>query len=106
MAKLKFKSKLNRCDSGQALRRSVAGQATVEYIMILSVVVALFAVLAMFMKSVGIENKFLKGVRENFARTYQYGHPKAKGFDDGGPEMHPRVNAQGNFRIFINPRRI
>jgi hypothetical protein len=48
--------------------------------------------------------KLMLPVSGEFARIYQYGHPKAKGFEDGSPEWHPRwVGAQGdtNFRIFI-----
>lgn len=44
-----------------------------------------------------------KPIKTDFARAYQYGHPKARGWDEGGePDYHPRATVPDgrNFRIF------
>jgi hypothetical protein len=40
----------------------------------------------------------------SYANVYKYGHPRAKGFDEGTPENHPRAVTDGRVRLFINPR--
>ncbi|MGZ3697258.1 MAG: Flp family type IVb pilin [Bdellovibrionota bacterium] len=83
--------------------RSESGQTTVEYILMLSIVVSLFVVLLQGLNKIGMMGLLMKPLKTDFALTYKNGHPKAKGFDDGGPENHPRIVSGGNFRIFINP---
>jgi hypothetical protein len=81
------------------------GQAITEYILMLSIIGILFATVMMGLGDRRILESLARPVTEEFARTYQYGHPKAKGFDDGGPEFHPRARSGRNsFRIFINSR--
>lgn len=93
-----------------SLLRSQSGQATLEYILILSIVV--LGVITVFrgLERLDLQSKLRKPIAGEFARAYRYGHPRAKGYEDGneynsgGPEMHPRVSAEGNFRVFFNPR--
>lgn len=83
--------------------RNEEGQTVVEYILLLSIVVALFATASAGLRKMGLTKMLLNPLQQQFAKTYQYGHPKAKGLDDGGPEYHPRLVQGGNnnFRIFV-----
>lgn len=77
------------------------GQAITEYILLLSVVVFAFMAVARGVGRLDLQNKLVKMMSGSFAAAYQYGHPKVKGPDNGGPSMHPRVVTNGNFRIFL-----
>lgn len=87
------------------MARDQSGQGTVEYIVLLAVIVSFYLVIAQGFGKIGFSKKLLAPLNQDFARAYQYGHPKAKGYDDGGPAFHPRIEGGGenNFRIFINP---
>lgn len=84
--------------------KNQSGQAAFEYVLVLAVLVGAFLFVARSVTEIGASEKILTPVREDYRRAYQYGHPKAKGFDeDEGPYLHPRVvDQQNNFRIFIN----
>lgn len=77
------------------------GQAVTEYILLLAVVVGFFALIVRWVNTSGLALKLASVATGSFKASYRYGHPKAKGFDDGGPENHPRAGT--NFRIFLNP---
>lgn len=83
--------------------KSEAGQATLEYILLIAVIVMAFLLVANGISKMGIASQLSKPLQQDYARSYQYGHPKAKGFEDGGPEYHPRAVVDGKTRIFINP---
>lgn len=85
-------------DSGES------GQATLEYVLLIAVVVGFFAIATSQLERLGVGAKILKPLNTDFANAYKYGHPKARGYDEGEPEMHPRIETRGNFRIFINPQ--
>jgi hypothetical protein len=83
------------------------GQAVTEYILMMASIVSLYLLLTAGLVRIGLAKKLMRPLTEQFAATYQYGHPKAKGYDNGGPEFHPRAvssSGQNNFRIFFNPR--
>jgi hypothetical protein len=82
-----------------------AGQGTLEYILLLTIVAIGFAFIMSRISSMDLAAKLAGPINGAFASTYRYGHPKAKGWDDGGPAFHPRATEKGNsnFRIFINP---
>lgn len=80
------------------------GQAITEYLLLLALVASLFLMVTRALDSLGLAEKLVRPVKENYARAYQYGNPKTKGFEDGGPEMHPRAVGGNNFRMFINRR--
>ncbi len=92
-----------RSEAGQAKLRTESGQAIVEYILLLAVIVMVFLAIGRGLGKIGVVGQLSKPLQQDFARTYQYGHPKAKGFDDGGPEYHPRAVVGGKTRVFINP---
>ena len=84
-----------------------SGQALTEYIILLAILVSLFSsMMALLSKSTGFAN-LKKTFTEQYVRAYRYGHPEARGQDDGGPVNIPQVsskeNQEQNFRIFINP---
>lgn len=90
----------------QNLLRDRSGQAMTEYVVLLAVLVSVFVGVHQLLKQSGFGAKLLDPVREDFAATYQYGHPQARfnGQDFDGAKLHPRITSPGNFRIFINPR--
>ena len=78
--------------------------------MLLAIVVMIFTAI---MKKLGDSDAFTKLKRpftEDFKYSYRYGHPKARGQEDGGPVNIPQyqgnpaaASGDHNFRIFINP---
>ena len=86
-------------------RSNESGQALTEYVLLLALVVGFFITISKGLALIHASDMILRPVKEEYARSYRYGHPKAKGFDDGGPEFHPRAEtgSKNNFRIFINP---
>ena len=88
--------------------RDESGQAITEYILLLSVLVSIFVGVAAALRGKNLGAMVTKPIQQDFKYAYQYGHPKARGYDDGGPTKHPRaVDPTGsdtsNFRIFLNP---
>jgi hypothetical protein len=83
------------------------GQTGLEWLLLIFVIVGGFVTVTAGMDRYQLASKIARPINTTFKRTYQYGHPKAKGYDDGGPEFHPRATDRGNnnFRIFINPGR-
>ena len=80
-----------------------------EYVLLLAVVVSVFtAAMKLFGKKNIIAN-LQKPFTNQFKYTYRYGHPDARGQEDGGPKNIPQYQAPSgstddhNFRIFINP---
>ena len=86
-------------------RKNESGQAIIEYVLLLAIIATAFLVASRGLGKLGIADKLTRPVKQDFAAAYRYGHPKAKGSDEGGFELHPRAIAGGgnNFRIFINP---
>lgn len=80
-----------------------SGQATLEYVLLLTIVVSFFMIVSQGLERLGLADKLLKPITQDFAYAYKYGHPDARGYDEGDPKMHPRIDTKGNFRIFINP---
>jgi hypothetical protein len=86
------------------LRKNQDGQAVVEYILLLATIVAIYATIISWASSFGLMQKMITPISKDFAKTYQFGDPKADGFD-GEPKRHPRIyGCEGCFRLFINPR--
>jgi hypothetical protein len=81
-----------------------SGQAVTEYILVLVVLVAAYMSLMAMISKLDLGAKLMSPIVDSFSRVYKYGHPKAKGFDEGTPENHPRAVLQGKVRLFINPR--
>ena len=88
------------------LRIDNRGQAVTEYILLLAAVVSFFLVIGSGLRRLNVAKALTRPLTEDFRYAYQYGHPKARGYEDeGGPKMHPRAvgGDPSNFRIFINP---
>lgn len=87
------------------LIRDESGQTAMEYLMVVIVIVSVFSVMVRQIREMGLVDRMLTPITEDFAAAYKYGHPRAKGpADPGGPKMHPRVVAPDNFRMVLNPR--
>lgn len=85
-------------------RRRRRGQATIEYILLLSTIAMIYAVVINGFRHLGFTEKMTKTLSEPFARAYRHGHVEGRGYDDGGPRNHPRMEGGDNsFRLFINP---
>lgn len=85
------------------LVRNESGQAVTEYVLILSVLVMFYMGLMTVIDRMNLAEKLAGPIVGSYARVYKYGHPKAKGFDEGTPEFHPRAVIGGKVRLFINP---
>jgi hypothetical protein len=85
-------------------RMNRSGQAIAEYVILLAIVVLVYTAL---LKSLGGSSSFAAFKRpfvEQYKYTYRYGHPDARGQDDGGdPALIPQYHDPESFRIFINP---
>lgn len=79
------------------------GQGTIEYILLLVAVTLGASTMFKLFREFRIAEKLTRPITHEYANIYTYGHPKAKGFDDGGPELHPRAIGGKNLRIFFNP---
>jgi hypothetical protein len=84
-----------------------SGQAVVEYILLIAVVVLVFSSAMKRLSDSNLMVNLQKPFTSQFKYTYRYGHPEARGQDDGGPVNIPQYsNGQENdhnFRIFLNP---
>ena len=85
--------------------KSESGQGTVEYILLIAIVVWFSTLVYPFFRDGAFTEKLTAPIKKEFAKTYQYGSPKVVGYEEGdGPRYHPRATfPEGNFRIFINP---
>ncbi len=86
--------------------RGEDGQAFLEYVLMLAVVVSCYLILANGLLKLKLGDRIAKPITQDFAYTYRYGNPKTRGYDDGGPLNHVRAIRDGadtqNFRLFIN----
>jgi hypothetical protein len=80
------------------------GQATTEYILLLSIVLLIFITIAQGITNGQLMGKLLSPINNDFRKAYQNGHPKASAPDDpGGSVKHPRdTQGNGGFRIFYS----
>ena len=88
---------------GQARSGREAGQAVVEYILLLAIIISIYSLLVNVISDSDAFANMKKPLEKDFAYTYRYGHPKARGQEDGGPKYIPQYDGGENFRIFINP---
>lgn len=65
-----------------------AGQAMVEYILVLATVVSIFLIVAKGIDKLGLMRRLFEPLSTDFAAMYQYGHPKADRYP--ASEKHPR----------------
>jgi hypothetical protein len=87
-----------------AVNSQEEGQATTEYILLISVIVGSYLLVAAGLQKLGLQQKISAVLTGGFSAAYQFGHTKAKGFNNGGPVYHPRIESgDNNFRLFFNP---
>ena len=86
-----------------ASRGKDSGQAVIEYVLLLAASVSFYFIVVGGITRIWLGARLMRPLTQDFARTYRYGLPNAKGYDDGGPEHHPRAFGGNNFRLFINP---
>ena len=87
----------------QVKRKSTSGQAITEYILLLAILVSLYTAFINGLMNSGALAALKKPLEKDFKYTYQFGHPEARGQNDGGPTKIPQHSDPANFRIFINP---
>jgi len=85
-------------------RAGESGQATLEYLLLLLIVVGSYGIILQWIQKAKLADLLAAPLTDTFAKVYKYGHPKAKGYDEGTPENHPRAVMNGNTRSYINPR--
>jgi hypothetical protein len=73
-----------------------SGQAVVEYVLLLGIVVSIFLVVMRGLGRMGVAEKLMGPLNGSFAATYRFGHPQ--GVDYPAPK-HPRS------RLYIEVRR-
>jgi len=84
--------------------RCNSGQATTEYVLLSAVLIMVYLVASQALSDRDIPKKLIEPIKTSFANAYQNGNPIARGYEDPlGPSMHPRIEEDGNFRIFVHP---
>jgi hypothetical protein len=78
------------------------GQALVEYVIMLLVVVSSYLFVVRGLMDAGITQLFVRPIKGDYVKAYQFGHPKAE-FDGSGGKNHPRFlgGGENNFRLFM-----
>jgi hypothetical protein len=84
-------------------KKMQSGQAVIEYILLLAIVVGLFVAVFTRLAQTNVFAAMKAPLEKDFMYTYRYGHPQARGQTDGGPKYIPQDPSDQNFRIFINP---
>lgn len=84
--------------------KNESGQAVTEYVLIMGIIVLFYGALMSVIEKMNLAERLAAPIVGSYARAYKYGNPKAKGFDEGTPENHPRAVIGGKVRLFINPR--
>ncbi|RYZ73311.1 MAG: hypothetical protein EOP09_02080 [Proteobacteria bacterium] len=91
--------------SNKDSQRSQSGQATLEYVLVLFLVVIIFSLVGKVMQGTRIVERMMGPLKQSYGAIYKYGHVKAKGPDEGGTAYHPQALYGTPGRIFINPQR-
>ena len=85
--------------------RDESGQAVIEYVILMSVIVSIFVTVSGWANRYGLAQKMMTPISRDFAKAYQMGDSQAAGTDGGSPKRHPRMNGcEDCFRLFINPK--
>lgn len=70
----------------------------------MGIIVLFYGALMAAVEKMNLAERLAAPIVGGYARTFKYGNPNAKGFDEGTPENHPRAVVGGKVRLFINPR--
>lgn len=95
----------------EKLTRDESGQGSIEYIIVLAMVVGMFVALKAGLDSYKLGDKIKTALFEKFQNVYRFGHPDARSGIDGKSGFvkqarfsnSPSGNDSQNFRIFVNP---
>jgi hypothetical protein len=90
------------------LRDHESGQAVVEYLVLLTVVVLIFFFANRQLGDLNLGQALVNSMSENFQKAYRYGYPyqnghpvSRQGRDQDDQTMSPAE--EGNRRLFVNP---
>lgn len=86
--------------------RSEQGQAITEYLLLLLILAISGAAVMRGIRGFGIGDRLTNWLTGSYRSSYTYGHPKAKGPNEGGPRFLPLATGgrgEGNGRLFISP---
>lgn len=85
--------------------RSESGQSTLEYILVLILVIAVFSAIGRVFQAAGVVDLMMAPIKKEYKAVYKYGHVKAEGPDEGSSTYHPDGLYGSPSRLFINPNR-
>ncbi len=82
------------------MNRFRSGQTVVEYVLLMGIMILMTTLLVRYLPPTFA--RLEKLVKDKYLASYRYGDPLTKGWDEGGPTLHPRAYEPGgrNFRIF------
>lgn len=82
------------------MKKSQSGQTVVEYVLLIVIMISLTTLLVRYLPPTFA--RLEKLVKDKYLASYRYGDPLTRGWDEGGPTLHPRAYEAGgrNFRIF------
>ena len=88
------------------MARDESGQSILEYMLLLGIIAIMGGLIMSVFRGTGFGQKLQDRLLKPYAAAYRYGHPQAKGNEDGAPANQIKFGPDGanNFRIFINPK--
>jgi len=84
---------------------SRSGQSTLEYILVLVLVIAIFSAIGRVFQAVGVVDLMMAPLKKEYKAVYKYGHVDAEGPDEGSRTFHPSALYGQPGRTFVNPQR-
>ncbi len=89
-------------------KRKNSGQTTVEYILVMAVVVMMVIMVMSYLKKSQYLYKHLASPLVGYIRyNYKYADPQAQGWDEGSPRRHIQIstpNDGSTFRLFTSAK--
>ncbi len=98
----------DKCAREHWIRKTVigndeSGQSILEYVLVLAIVFLVFATVMRKLEDMQFIDILAKPLTKDFYYAYRYGHPLARGVDDGGEASNIALHPEKGFRIAINP---
>lgn len=96
-------------DVEKDVKSDESGQATVEYVLLMAMVVGIFLALQAFFQQTQLGEKLKTALFDKYSASYRYGHPDARANPDSTGQFQKQArfnngrNDTENFRIFVNP---
>ena len=79
------------------------GQTLVEYLLLIFILVTGMSIFYGGLKRMKFADKIMAPLQNEYQWTYKYGHPLARGLDEGTVKYHPRLEGEKSLRVFGNP---